>query len=487
MILQTKNSLGRKFKSLGLFIPIFLILFSGTAEIVNAQTLSQEQKNIYKSGIYHYDKQPFCASTLSTVATGAITEYPDQVDPSLVNQLKEIRKNIEPNLAQYQAAASRWGIPWQAIAATHWREGMAGSNKSMVNGTSLPSKSDLKGREYIWGSADARISTRSTNKEDIPIGNGGAPARRFYGTLVQDIDYATWLLIEHGTRLQFGGDPNKLIEKAQTSGLTKNEWMVTWGSYLGAISWGYGNFGLDKYGRMGAGAIMAYFGGLKEKPPVPSVKYPGKSDSDYTKVENGVTGTASSSSSSANNSCGQGSEGGSVNTNGYSWPVEPQRKSYVNNFPGSLTHMPCDGAGSCHGGRGTGTAYDLGSVEPSYTGNKLEVSAGKKVYAINAGSIVNLHIYNGIQGCYSLQLKAEDGYYYWYGHIAKPLVKDGQTNISAGQAIAEIGGSKCTGNGSTAHLHIDRGPKGEFGGSESNRDGEAMVKLMNSLFEELPE
>ena len=196
--------------------------------------------------------------------------------------------------------------------------------------------------------------------------------------------------------------------------------------------------------------------------------------------------TTSDSAGCALPSSATSTSSGSVNTAGYSWPVEPQRKSYVNNFPGALTHMPCNGAGSCHGGRGVGTAYDLGSVEPTYKGSKLEISAGKKTYAIHKGTVEGLKIYNGIAGCYSLHIKASDGYDYWYGHIKNPTVSNGQS-VTAGQIVAEIGGSNCTGNGSTAHLHIDRGRPGLIGGPENNRDGEAMVKLMNTLFGELPE
>jgi hypothetical protein len=61
--------------------------------------------------------------------------------------------------------------------------------------------------------------------------------------------------------------------------------------------------------------------------------------------------------------------------------------------------------------------------------------------------------------------------------------------VRAGQQIAEIGPSKCTGNYSTPHLHIDRGciehGQQQHGGSPSCRD-EGIVPLMNSLFNGLP-
>jgi hypothetical protein len=100
-----------------------------------------------------------------------------------------------------------------------------------------------------------------------------------------------------------------------------------------------------------------------------------------------------------------------------------------------------------------------------------------------------INIYNGISGCYSLQLhSSKDNFWYWYGHIQNVRVNNGEA-VRAGQQLAEIGKRACTGNGSDPHLHIDRGcVRGgvpQRGGRVSCRDP-GIIAIINSLFEALP-
>lgn len=402
--------------------------------------------------------------------SGEIKEYPDQVDASLVPELKEIVKTLKPNIAKYQAAASRWGIPWQAIAATHWREGGAGVNKSMVNGRTLPTAAELGGREFLYGSANVNVGGFYQNMDDVP---GGDPPRRFYGSSLKDIDYSTWLLIQHGVRNQFNGDAEAFIKAAQTRGLTKDEWIVTWGAYLGDPSAGYGDFGKDKNGRMGAGAIMAYLGGLVEKPPAPSVtSWPGSGDSDYDKVADGVDGGIGSSPGGFG--CDDVSSG-IVDPSGYAYPVGPLNQS---------KDMPKEGHTFPY-------AYDFMR------------DGGTPVYAVIGGEIVppsndgtsDPPYYKDVIGCYRINLKGDDGWSYWYGHLQNVIVTDGE-QVEAGEQIAEVAsndlGPVCHGRGPgdspASHLHLDRGfpPKGRGGGEECCRSDKSFIPLMEALWRNLP-
>jgi hypothetical protein len=420
-------------------------------------------------------------------------EYPDQVDAALVAELKGIIQKVKPNIAAYKAAASRWGIPWQAIAATHWREGSAGTRQSMVNGRTLPTASELNGKQYLWGSASSLDKNWYPGPDQNTDGN---PSRRFYSKSVQDIDYSTWLLIQHGVRPranpQFDLDPDKFIAKAQGEGLSKVEWVNTWGAYLGDPSKGYGNFGKDGVGRMGAGAIMAYLGGLVEKPPAPSVsKYPGSADSDYDKVAGGVDGSISPSGGITTTTPGcvtdEGDSSGIISDEGYAFPIAAKKKSDYEKF-GALSPLPCASVSSCHHPfeAPAGYAFDLG-----VKGYGPDRSQNAPVYAISGGVIMSIRYertFNGVvSACNQLQFKSDlDGYMYWYGHLALDTsVRAGQKYM-AGEQIGKVGPTVCADN-SAPHLHIDRGsPRGGIGGLECCRD-KGIIPLMNKLYEGLPE
>ncbi len=180
----------------------------------------------------------------------------------------------------------------------------------------------------------------------------------------------------------------------------------------------------------------------------------------------------------------EGGTPGNVDVSGYAFPVAPQRKSQ-NGGVLAMSPLPCSNPYGCH--HDNTPALDI-SRQPGGDSN----AAGTPIYAISDGKIDLRHIYKGIPGCYSLQLQSsKDKHWYYYTHMAKPLVKSGDP-VKAGQQIAEIGPSQCTGNGSSSHLHIERGKctdgSGNYtkAGSLECRDPE-FIALINQLFENLPE
>lgn len=186
-------------------------------------------------------------------------------------------------------------------------------------------------------------------------------------------------------------------------------------------------------------------------------------------------------------SCGESGDGDVVSSEGYAFPVAPQRKNANSNVP-AMSPLPC--SGNCHHAedpRGS-PAFDI-SRRPG--GDAI---VGTPVYAISDGKVdsVSVYRYKGVTyaGCYSINFRSStDKYWYWYGHLQDPKVQSGQV-VKAGQQLAAIGARKCTANGSDSHLHIDRGcvinEVPQKGGREACRDP-AFVGLMNRLFEGLPE
>lgn len=180
----------------------------------------------------------------------------------------------------------------------------------------------------------------------------------------------------------------------------------------------------------------------------------------------GTTGSSSSPSSCA--PARPSAAGGTqkVTSDGYALPV---KKEGVN--------LPCSQYTCHHDGT---PAADLGITE---------AWEGTPVYAIVSGTIKNFGYRSGFgrlgpapQECESFQLVGDDGWTYWYGHVRKTNVKNGE-RVQAGQQISEIGQSRCA-DDTPPHLHIDRGsPKGRNGGSECCRDPE-FVPLLNRIYKE---
>jgi len=186
-----------------------------------------------------------------------------------------------------------------------------------------------------------------------------------------------------------------------------------------------------------------------------------------------ILGSLPEGSDPANNLCTPGSSPpGTVNTDGYAFPVGPQTKSAGYN-------LPC-GKFTCH--------WD-GSPAADIIRPNID---GAPVYAITDGEIGRVNpAYGGVPGCSSINLASSlDGYQYWYGHLQNPLVRQGDI-VRAGQKIAEVArssfGSRCWGG--TPHLHIDRGciVNGikQPGGYENCRDP-GLVTLIDKLWSELP-
>ena len=156
-----------------------------------------------------------------------------------------------------------------------------------------------------------------------------------------------------------------------------------------------------------------------------------------------------------------------MNTDGYAYPVAPLNKS---------TPRPTDN-----------------HAEPKYAYDFMR-KGSTAVYAVFDGFIGKVNTsFGGVPGCASINLYGNDDWKYWYGHLQKPLVQEGDT-VKAGQKIAEVagfGGSACYGGG--PHLHLDRGyPPGTPGGGgtlapdDNSRRDPTFIPFLQKLYDELP-
>lgn len=170
--------------------------------------------------------------------------------------------------------------------------------------------------------------------------------------------------------------------------------------------------------------------------------------------------------------CVGGAAGGTgkVSGSGYSFPLAPQTRAVSGIEIGQTTTKHHDST----------PAFDLFSTDSA------------DVFALYSGvaTVVSTD-YKGIPGCSTIQFKADDGFYYWYGHLKNPTIQEG-TPVKAGDKIAELAdranfGSDCWGG--APHLHIDRGCMLEgvpqTGGRDECRDPD-FIPFLSSIYAELP-
>lgn len=429
-----------------------------------ASALSSQQKNLFNSGIYYFDSEATNTTSCSVLTSQntngnlstnvpavwrnlileAAPKYPD-VDPRVVAAVLWVENRGWP---EYKT--SGWGIssasaqgPWQIIDTT-WLG--RDTNGDGVREGGIATDGDGDGVKDRNNPKDAVHGAFKHN-----IGSAGKPVATEGYTGNAEADFNTVVLHRNSSNL--------LAFAAKYNGNGAPDGVKL------------KDFNLKD--ENSAYVVMAYW----------------LLATDFTKgfnISNGVgkfvdaaTGGESDRSTVSAATCPTGS--GTVNTSGYSFPVAPQRKSQNGGVP-AMSPLPCSDPTSCHHPftEPASYAFDI-SRKPG--GDSV---VGTSVYAISDGKIVKFSpTYEGIVGCQHLQLESKDGYRYWYGHIQKASVKENQT-VTAGQQIAVIGERKCAQN-SDPHLHIDRGsPKGENGGSPSNRDP-GITPLINSLYESLAE
>lgn len=98
-------------------IALVVVVSAGMSFGHSVNALSVAQKSVFSNGIYEFDTE------VATCDTGNSTQLSAEGLPT------DIAKSIETLKHQYEQAATATGVPWQLIAAVHYREG--GNNPSL--------------------------------------------------------------------------------------------------------------------------------------------------------------------------------------------------------------------------------------------------------------------------------------------------------------------------------------------------------------------
>jgi lysozyme family protein len=131
-----------------------------------AQSLSQDDQNsIYKDTVWY---KPGASSVVncSALSTGTISQTgsnQDYAGRTILN--RTMLSAISQNQATYQAAAQQAGIPWQVLAAVHYREtslsltvptgATAGDGQYQIVNENYPYTGDLTQQQFLEESIDA--------------------------------------------------------------------------------------------------------------------------------------------------------------------------------------------------------------------------------------------------------------------------------------------------------------------------------------------
>lgn len=117
------------------FIIYILLVLAGTGFSTAVQALSQERLNMFsQNNILFYD--PTCTDAGTDVSV-CNANLPSATVQSL--ESNGVKEKAEQNIERYKYAEEQTGIPWQAIAALHYREAGMASDRSISNGQRLTS------------------------------------------------------------------------------------------------------------------------------------------------------------------------------------------------------------------------------------------------------------------------------------------------------------------------------------------------------------
>lgn len=178
------------------------------------KALSVDQKNIYGQGIYYYDigGAPSCTGS-STISLNEASNT-DYAGRSILNQGE--LKALSDNSATYQKAADQAGIPWQVLAAVHYREHDF-STEEPDNGQGVYQivNSD-RHTAGAYPSAGTRLSPSQFLAQSLDAAN-------FIKTDGASLDIQSDVSVIKDSLVKYNGEPNLYVEQAQALGFSANQ------------------------------------------------------------------------------------------------------------------------------------------------------------------------------------------------------------------------------------------------------------------------
>lgn len=141
-----------------IFVRRILLVFIGlvfalTSFILPAEPVGAVEKNcnddFYSlNNISFYDPcDSVCVSGGSAVVTIGGPELPKETSDYLDE--RDVKALVETNKARYDYASTQTKVPWEAIAALHYREAGMNSDGSLFNGAPLGSGTNVDGQEVV--------------------------------------------------------------------------------------------------------------------------------------------------------------------------------------------------------------------------------------------------------------------------------------------------------------------------------------------------
>lgn len=185
-----------------------------------ASALSDAQTNLFNSGIYFFDAGvPECGFSVSLNSTSNI----DYAGRSILKQ-GELQA-LSANTATYQQAAQQVGIPWQVLAAAHYRE----HDFSTVEPNSRPIAVGV----YQITDNQGNIQKYNLNGPNYPSDGQQLTSQQF---LNQSIDAANFIKsdgaglgassqvgVVKDSFVKYNGEPQKYIDQATALGYSSSQ------------------------------------------------------------------------------------------------------------------------------------------------------------------------------------------------------------------------------------------------------------------------
>lgn len=130
----TKSPTGLRGVKISLILAVLLL----TVTVVPAQTVLALNKSDIEKGITQFDMD---ADETCDISQADVIGSDVDLPTITVNKLKaaQVAEKVEANKARYVHAQEQTGVPWQLIAALHYREAGLNPNGSVTNGAPLGS------------------------------------------------------------------------------------------------------------------------------------------------------------------------------------------------------------------------------------------------------------------------------------------------------------------------------------------------------------
>lgn len=359
-----------------------------------------------RNDILFYTLEDIACQPVSSVNdTSVVANLPQETIDYLTE--RNVKQLAEDNMERYAYAEEQTSVPWQAIAALHYREAGMASNRSIFNGALLGSGVNVDGQVVVTDpNDDAQRAANhfiglAKNVYDIDITKGSLGIEEWG---------SAFLAYNRGALYKKSGN-TYLDSPYVMNGYDAEHMDMNWVG--GAADPGSSTRGGGKDGnKAGALAVMEYLGGV--------------------------------ALTSGGSACPTDIGGGlGISAEGFTFPLKTTQTAIQNGSTnGQGKAVWCyTSETNCHG---------------SYTAADIHVKTGTAVVAAVAGEVTLVSgSVSGTNGL-DVSIHGEDGVTYYYTHLGTHgAISVGQT-VPAGYILGTVGTS-FQAQGTAPHLHFDAG------------------------------